>query len=150
MRSSSAATSPRAGPVCPSPSLPWDPAHDANGQATFQTVYPGWYQGRITHVHFQVYLDSGLVATSQIAFPPEVTDAEYAVEPYAAKGRPLACSDLEEEDSKVSPGPALRHVPGSETPDPTHLSVTSDREQDVDEVSQANVWVDCYGQVNRW
>jgi protocatechuate 3,4-dioxygenase beta subunit len=59
---------------------------DPNGQATFQTVYPGWYQGRITHVHFQVFLDSGLVATSQIAFPEEVTDAVYAVEPYAAKG----------------------------------------------------------------
>jgi protocatechuate 3,4-dioxygenase beta subunit len=59
---------------------------DANGQATFQTVYPGWYQGRITHVHFEVFLDSGLVATSQIAFPEEVTDAVYAVEPYAAKG----------------------------------------------------------------
>lgn len=59
---------------------------DANGQATFQTVYPGWYQGRITHVHFQVFLDSGLAATSQIAFPEEVTAAVYAVEPYAAKG----------------------------------------------------------------
>ncbi len=45
---------------------------DDNGQVTFQTVYPGWYQGRITHVHFQVFLDSGLAATSQIAFPEEV------------------------------------------------------------------------------
>jgi hypothetical protein len=35
---------------------------------------------------FQVFLDSGLVATSQIAFPEEVTDAVYAVDPYAAKG----------------------------------------------------------------
>ena len=59
---------------------------DANGQATFQTVYPGWYQGRITHVHFQVFLDSGLAATSQIAFPEEVTAAVYAVDPYATKG----------------------------------------------------------------
>jgi protocatechuate 3,4-dioxygenase beta subunit len=59
---------------------------DGNGQVTFQTIYPGWYQGRITHIHFQVFLDNGLAATSQIAFPPEVTDAVYAVEPYAAKG----------------------------------------------------------------
>jgi protocatechuate 3,4-dioxygenase beta subunit len=59
---------------------------DANGQATFQTIYPGWYQGRITHVHFQVFFDSGLAATSQIAFPEEVTAAVYAVDPYAAKG----------------------------------------------------------------
>jgi protocatechuate 3,4-dioxygenase beta subunit len=59
---------------------------DSNGQVTFQTVYPGWYQGRITHIHFQVFLESGLAATSQIAFPPEVTDAVYAVEPYTDKG----------------------------------------------------------------
>src|SRR5436305_381668 len=24
---------------------------DANGFATFQTVYPGWYQGRTVHIH---------------------------------------------------------------------------------------------------
>lgn len=59
---------------------------DNSGQVTFQTIYPGWYQGRITHIHFQVFLDSGLAATSQIAFPEEITAAVYAVEPYAAKG----------------------------------------------------------------
>jgi protocatechuate 3,4-dioxygenase beta subunit len=59
---------------------------DGNGQVTFQTIYPGWYQGRITHIHFQVFLDNGLAATSQIAFPPEITDVVYAVEPYVAKG----------------------------------------------------------------
>jgi protocatechuate 3,4-dioxygenase beta subunit len=59
---------------------------DSNGQVTFQTIYPGWYQGRITHIHFQIFLDNGLAATSQIAFPPEITDAVYAVDPYAAKG----------------------------------------------------------------
>ncbi|MEX1124803.1 MAG: intradiol ring-cleavage dioxygenase [Acidimicrobiia bacterium] len=59
---------------------------DSNGQVTFQTIHPGWYQGRITHIHFQAFLENGLVATSQIAFPPEITEAVYAVEPYAAKG----------------------------------------------------------------
>ena len=59
---------------------------DSNGQVAFQTIYPGWYPGRITHIHFEVFLDNGLAATSQIAFPPEITDAVYAVEPYSAKG----------------------------------------------------------------
>jgi protocatechuate 3,4-dioxygenase beta subunit len=59
---------------------------NADGQVDFQTIYPGWYQGRITHIHFQVFLDNGLAVTSQLGFPPEVTDAVYAVEPYAAKG----------------------------------------------------------------
>src|SRR3989440_6690446 len=28
---------------------------DANGFATFQTVYPGWYQGRTVHIHVKVH-----------------------------------------------------------------------------------------------
>jgi protocatechuate 3,4-dioxygenase beta subunit len=60
---------------------------DANGQVTFQTIYPGWYQGRVTHIHFQVFFDSGLAVTSQIAFPEDITQAVYDVEPYAAKGQ---------------------------------------------------------------
>ncbi|MFT3956772.1 MAG: cadherin-like beta sandwich domain-containing protein [Piscinibacter sp.] len=54
---------------------------DANGQVHFTTIYPGWYAGRITHVHFQVYLNDNLAvtatATSQLAFPPAVTSAVY-------------------------------------------------------------------------
>ena len=55
---------------------------DANGRVSFTTIYPGWYAGRITHIHFQVYLNDNLAvtatATSQIAFPQEVTAAVYA------------------------------------------------------------------------
>jgi len=29
---------------------------DAHGQATFESIYPGWYEGRITHVHLEVYV----------------------------------------------------------------------------------------------
>ncbi len=63
---------------------------DANGRVTFQTVYPGWYPGRITHVHFQVYLTSlagTATATSQLAFPPEITQTVYASSLYAAHGQ---------------------------------------------------------------
>src|SRR6185503_14940937 len=27
---------------------------DANGQVTFTTIYPGWYQGRATHIHAEI------------------------------------------------------------------------------------------------
>lgn len=67
---------------------------DADGQVTFQSIFPGWYPGRITHVHFQVFLDSGLAATSQIAFPAEVVEAVYSVEPYAAKGQNTSVGSL--------------------------------------------------------
>ena len=55
---------------------------DSNGQVTFTTIYPGWYAGRITHIHAQVYLNDSLVqgtavATTQFAFPVDVTSAVY-------------------------------------------------------------------------
>ncbi len=55
---------------------------DSNGQVTFTTIYPGWYAGRITHVHAQVYLNDTLVsgtaiATTQLAFPIDITTAVY-------------------------------------------------------------------------
>ncbi|HZF28902.1 MAG TPA: intradiol ring-cleavage dioxygenase [Gammaproteobacteria bacterium] len=60
---------------------------DANGQVRFTTVYPGWYQGRATHIHFRVYLALDLQATSQLAFPDAVTAAVYNTSQYAAKGQ---------------------------------------------------------------
>jgi protocatechuate 3,4-dioxygenase beta subunit len=64
---------------------------DRSGQAIFQTIYPGWYSGRITHIHFRVYLadspSGGASVTSQIAFPPEVTTAVYASPLYLSKGQ---------------------------------------------------------------
>jgi protocatechuate 3,4-dioxygenase beta subunit len=55
---------------------------DSNGQITFTTIYPGWYAGRITHIHAQVYLNDSLVegsavATTQLAFPVDITTAVY-------------------------------------------------------------------------
>ncbi|MET0355429.1 MAG: protocatechuate dioxygenase, partial [Cellvibrio sp.] len=55
---------------------------DTNGLATFTTIYPGWYAGRITHIHFQVFLTTysstaKSTAISQLAFPAEVTKAVY-------------------------------------------------------------------------
>ena len=55
---------------------------DSNGQVTFTTIYPGWYAGRITHIHAQIYLNDSLVsgtaiATTQLAFPIDITTAVY-------------------------------------------------------------------------
>jgi protocatechuate 3,4-dioxygenase beta subunit len=27
---------------------------NGNGEVTFTTIYPGWYQGRATHIHIEV------------------------------------------------------------------------------------------------
>ncbi len=31
----------------------------AEGVATFRTVFPGWYPGRVVHVHYKVFLRAG-------------------------------------------------------------------------------------------
>jgi protocatechuate 3,4-dioxygenase beta subunit len=59
---------------------------NADGMVEFVTVYPGWYRGRTTHIHFKVFLDETTVLTGQIFFPDEVSEQVYAsVEPYTAR-----------------------------------------------------------------
>jgi len=60
---------------------------NAAGQVTFTTIYPGWYQGRATHVHVEIYVSGALVKTTQIAFPESISAAVYATGVYAAKGQ---------------------------------------------------------------
>src|SRR5262249_44283949 len=42
---------------------------DANGLATFDTIYPGWYMGRTTHIHLKVRPTPQTELTSQLYFP---------------------------------------------------------------------------------
>ena len=60
---------------------------DSSGVVTFNTIYPGWYQGRATHIHVDVFRGTTLVKSTQIAFPEDVTRAVYATGVYAAKGQ---------------------------------------------------------------
>lgn len=59
---------------------------DSNGQVQFDTIYPGWYGGRVTHIHFQVFLSSTLNATSQMCFPEDITAIVDADDLYSAHG----------------------------------------------------------------
>ena len=64
---------------------------DANGLATFTTIYPGWYQGRAVHIHFKVRTAEqskrGRDFTSQIYFDEAVSDKVFARPPYASRGK---------------------------------------------------------------
>jgi len=60
---------------------------DANGQVTFTTIYPGWYAGRATHIHVEVFRGNSIAKTTQIAFPEDVTRSVYATGMYASKGQ---------------------------------------------------------------
>lgn len=74
---------------------------DANGTATFTSIFPGAYSGRWPHIHFEVYSDvatavaSGpIVKTSQIALPKEACEAAYATAGYEQSVRNLGQSSL--------------------------------------------------------
>jgi protocatechuate 3,4-dioxygenase beta subunit len=60
---------------------------DASGHVTFGTVYPGWYQGRATHIHVKVYVNGVAIKTTQIAFPEDISAEVYASGVYASKGQ---------------------------------------------------------------
>ena len=62
---------------------------DANGTVTFQSIWPGCYNGRWPHIHFEVYpsVDDALAAanlikTSQIAMPEAACQSVYAAAGY--------------------------------------------------------------------
>lgn len=57
---------------------------DANGEVTFQTIYPGCYDGRMTHIHFEIYRslgqavdDGNAIKTTQLSFPLTTSQAVY-------------------------------------------------------------------------
>lgn len=59
---------------------------NANGVASFETIYPGWYQGRTTHIHYKIFLDEVTVLTSQLYFIDALSDHIFQNIP-AYKGR---------------------------------------------------------------
>lgn len=69
---------------------------DASGQVTFTTIFPGCYDGRMPHVHFEVYpslakasLASNRIKTSQFGFPTATL-----AEAYTATGYSKSVSNL--------------------------------------------------------
>ena len=57
---------------------------DSNGVVLFETVYPGWYPGRATHIHCKAWLPEGKgEITSQLYFPDDLSDAVYREPPYS-------------------------------------------------------------------
>src|ERR1700681_1829983 len=51
---------------------------DGKGAVSFETIYPGWYTGRATHIHFKVFLDMRNVLTGQMYFPDAINEFIYA------------------------------------------------------------------------
>ena len=61
---------------------------NANGVASFVSIYPGWYQGRAPHIHVEILTSSGSsLLVTQIAFPENISSEVYASTNYVAHGQ---------------------------------------------------------------
>ncbi|HEY4645381.1 MAG TPA: hypothetical protein VIH25_03775 [Steroidobacteraceae bacterium] len=58
---------------------------DSAGAASFATIYPGFYPGRTTHIHFKVR-SGNFEFTSQWFMDDNVSDLVYSATPYSAYG----------------------------------------------------------------
>lgn len=60
---------------------------DKNGLVTFKSIFPGWYQGRATHIHVHVYNNKGKsYLITQIAYPEGANSAVVQVNASTANG----------------------------------------------------------------
>jgi protocatechuate 3,4-dioxygenase beta subunit len=59
---------------------------DSSGVAKFTTIYPGWYGGRATHIHIEVFVGGVLKKTGQVTFLETISDVVYVSTLYAAHG----------------------------------------------------------------
>jgi protocatechuate 3,4-dioxygenase beta subunit len=44
------------------------------GMCKFKSIFPGWYEGRITHLHAKVHVQNETVLTTNFFFPKEMED----------------------------------------------------------------------------
>jgi protocatechuate 3,4-dioxygenase beta subunit len=59
---------------------------NSNGEVTFTTIYPGWYQGRATHIHLEVTINGVSRKVTQMAFPESVNNTVHRSGVYASRG----------------------------------------------------------------
>lgn len=70
---------------------------DTSGLATINTIYPGWYGGRTTHIHIKVHFADNTRVTSQLYFPDEVTEGVYRDHPaYRERGAKDTANDADD------------------------------------------------------
>ncbi|KAF2082925.1 dioxygenase family protein [Flavobacterium sharifuzzamanii] len=61
---------------------------NTNGEVSFISIYPGWYQGRAPHVHVEILSSTGTsLLVTQIAFPETISSQVYASTNYVAHGQ---------------------------------------------------------------
>jgi protocatechuate 3,4-dioxygenase beta subunit len=74
---------------------------DDTGTVTFRTIFPGCYDGRWPHMHFEVYPSladaqaaDNVLVTSQLALPQDACEQAYAADGYASSITALSHTTL--------------------------------------------------------
>ena len=74
---------------------------DANGQVVFDTIFPGCYDGRVPHMHFEVFQslssavdDAYVLKTSQLTFDRSVCQTVYSDSRYGSSSSNLSRIDF--------------------------------------------------------
>ena len=88
---------------------------DQAGKVTFTSIFPGCYDGRWPHIHFEVYPDQAgiadadnAIATSQVALPQDVCETVYGQSGYEDSGPTLARVSLADDMVFGDDGGALQ------------------------------------------
>ncbi|MBX3588656.1 MAG: intradiol ring-cleavage dioxygenase [Ramlibacter sp.] len=87
---------------------------DSSGEVTFNSIFPGCYDGRWPHIHFEVYASlaratsgNNDIKTSQLALPAAACSAVYADSRYTGSSANLSRTSLTS-DNVFSDGSALQ------------------------------------------
>ncbi|GAB1364537.1 intradiol ring-cleavage dioxygenase [Rhodobacter sp.] len=81
----------------------------ADGVAEFRSIFPGWYRGRVTHVHYKVFLDERTVLTGQVFFDDALADAIHADHPaYEDRGPQDTALSADRIARQAGPGAVAR------------------------------------------
>ena len=60
---------------------------NSKGVARFDTIYPGWYQGRTPHIHLKVHVGGNEVHTGQLFFRSGYSRRVYTTRYYKSRGQ---------------------------------------------------------------
>ena len=60
---------------------------DATGRVRFDTLYPGWYNGRTPHIHVKVHVGGKEIHTGQIFFADATSTKIYRTGAYKSRGK---------------------------------------------------------------
>jgi len=66
---------------------------DKKGECKFESIFPGWYNNRITHLHVKVRLNNADVLTTNCFFPKEIENEVYKNPLYPKGINPLSVLD---------------------------------------------------------